>query len=137
MAAGDGTDLTAVVLPVDYHVVLVVPHSETKPSTAAVYEAFDVRRGANGFEERATAFHRALESISDSRPGQPSGQRSRLRRSRARSATPGHFAPTSRVPARSSTAPSSGRRTLRASPRSLTQVGRTLVTRPLEAVDLP
>jgi len=35
IAAGDGTSLTGVALPVDYHVVLVVPHSETKQSTAA------------------------------------------------------------------------------------------------------
>ena len=63
----DGTELTAVELPLDYHVVLVVPHAETKLSTAAVYEAFDERGGADGFPERAAAFHRALESIADAR----------------------------------------------------------------------
>jgi len=67
VASADGTDLTAVELPVDYHVVLVVPHAETKLSTAAVYDAFDERGGAEGFPERAAAFHRALESIEDAR----------------------------------------------------------------------
>ncbi len=67
VASADGTDLTAVELPVDYHVVLVVPHAETKLSTAAVYEAFDERSGADGFLERADEFHRALESIADAR----------------------------------------------------------------------
>ena len=65
--SADGTELTAVELPVDYHVVLVVPHAETKLSTAAVYEAFDERGGADGFPERAAEFHRALESIADAR----------------------------------------------------------------------
>ncbi len=67
VASGDGTELRAVELPVGYHVVLVVPHAETKLSTAAVYEAFDERSGAAGFPERAAEFHRALESIADAR----------------------------------------------------------------------
>ena len=67
VASADGTDLTAVELPVDYHVVLVVPHAETKLSTAAVYDAFDERGGADDFPERAAAFHRAVESIADAR----------------------------------------------------------------------
>ena len=67
IASSAGTELTAVELPVDYHVVLVVPRVETKLSTAAVYEAFDERGGADGFSERAAAFHRALESTADAR----------------------------------------------------------------------
>ena len=67
IASSDGTELTAVELPLDYHVVLVVSHAETKQSTAAVYEAFDERGGADGFPERAAAFHRALESTTDAR----------------------------------------------------------------------
>ena len=138
MAAGDGTDLTAVVLPVDYHVVLVVPHSETKPSTAAVYEAFDVRRGANGFEERATAFHRALESISDSRdlaslPANDLASSPIARelgdagafRSDVSGAGPVVYGRFEREEDAARAAA------------GLTQVGRTLLTRPLEAVDLP
>jgi 4-diphosphocytidyl-2-C-methyl-D-erythritol kinase len=67
VASGDGTELSAAELPVDYHVVLVVPHAETKLSTAPAYEAFDERCGANGFPERAAEFHRALQSIADAR----------------------------------------------------------------------
>ena len=67
VASGDGTELTAIELPLDYHVVLIVPHAETKLSTAAVYDAFDERSGADGFPERAAAFHRALESIAGAR----------------------------------------------------------------------
>ena len=67
VASADGTELTAVELPLDYHVALVVPHAETKASTAAVYETFDERGGADDFPERAAAFHRALESIADAR----------------------------------------------------------------------
>jgi len=63
VASADGTELAAVELPVDYHVVLVVPHAETKLSTAVVYDTFDERSGAYDFPERAAAFHRALESI--------------------------------------------------------------------------
>ena len=67
VASGDGTELTAVELPLDYHVVLVVPHAETKLSTGAVYGAFDERDGADGFPERAAAFREALASIADAR----------------------------------------------------------------------
>ena len=67
VAGADGTELVAVELPVDYHIVLVVPHAATKLSTAAVYEAFAERGGADGFLERAGAFHRALDSIVEAR----------------------------------------------------------------------
>jgi 4-diphosphocytidyl-2-C-methyl-D-erythritol kinase len=52
LATGTGTDLTPVELPQDYWVVLVLPRGESKASTAAVYEAFDRRTGAEGFEQR-------------------------------------------------------------------------------------
>ena len=52
LATGTGTELTPVELPQDYWVVLVLPRSETKASTAAVYEAFDRRNGGEGFEQR-------------------------------------------------------------------------------------
>lgn len=67
VASADGTELTAVALPLDYHVVLVVPHAETKLSTAAVYDAFEERGGAEGFPERVAAFHSALASIASAR----------------------------------------------------------------------
>jgi 4-diphosphocytidyl-2-C-methyl-D-erythritol kinase len=52
LGEGDGSDLTPLDLPQAYTVVVVVPAGETKPSTAAVYAAFDERDGAAGYEER-------------------------------------------------------------------------------------
>ena len=52
LATGTGTELVPVDLPEDYWVVLVLPRSESKASTAAVYEAFDRRNGGEGFEQR-------------------------------------------------------------------------------------
>ena len=63
LATGDGTDLTPLTLPTDYHVVLLVPRGATKRSTGAVYEAFETRGGADGFEAREQAFRDALSSI--------------------------------------------------------------------------
>jgi 4-diphosphocytidyl-2-C-methyl-D-erythritol kinase len=63
LATGDGTTLEPVELPHDYLVVLVLPDSESKESTAAVYRAFDDRRGADGFDERRTALLDALVAI--------------------------------------------------------------------------
>lgn len=63
LATRDGSELTTVELPTDYHVVLVVPLGEEKESTGAVYAAFGARHGADGYAERAETFHRALASI--------------------------------------------------------------------------
>jgi 4-diphosphocytidyl-2-C-methyl-D-erythritol kinase len=63
LGVGDGTDLTALDLPQDYWVVIVAPHAERKDSTGAVYEAFDRRRGAEGFEERRAALDETLRAI--------------------------------------------------------------------------
>lgn len=63
LGTGTGTELAPVALPTDYDVVLLVPHGETKQSTAAVYELFDARDGARGFDRRATDFREALLSI--------------------------------------------------------------------------
>lgn len=63
LATGDGTELAPLDLPTDYHVVLLVPHDETKESTGAVYDAFDGRGGAEGFEARGEAFREALVSV--------------------------------------------------------------------------
>jgi 4-diphosphocytidyl-2-C-methyl-D-erythritol kinase len=62
LGTGDGTELESVELPSDYHVVLIVPHGESKESTDAVYAAFDTRGGTAGFDERAAAFRRLLAS---------------------------------------------------------------------------
>ena len=52
LGTGDGTDLWPLDLPLDYHVVLLLPAGEEKTSTGAVYEAFDRRNGSEGFEGR-------------------------------------------------------------------------------------
>jgi 4-diphosphocytidyl-2-C-methyl-D-erythritol kinase len=67
LATGDGTDLSPVLLPRGYHLVLFVPSGETKPSTRAVYDAFDGRAGADGFDAREQAFRDALSTISSPR----------------------------------------------------------------------
>jgi 4-diphosphocytidyl-2-C-methyl-D-erythritol kinase len=60
---GDGTDLTALDLPRDYHVVLVLPAGQKKGSTAAVYARFDDRGGDDGFEERANGLLAGLALV--------------------------------------------------------------------------
>jgi 4-diphosphocytidyl-2-C-methyl-D-erythritol kinase len=57
LGEGDGTDLQPLVLPQDYWILLLLPHGERKPSTAAVYDQFT---GAAGFSERRAALLRAL-----------------------------------------------------------------------------
>jgi len=63
LGTGDGTELTPVALPADYHVVLVLPNEAAKSSTATVYEAFDARGGAAGFESRAASVRSGLTTI--------------------------------------------------------------------------
>jgi 4-diphosphocytidyl-2-C-methyl-D-erythritol kinase len=60
LGEGTGADLTPLDLPQDYWVLLVLPHGTSKQSTAAVYEAFDGRRGAEGFTERRAMLGEAL-----------------------------------------------------------------------------
>jgi 4-diphosphocytidyl-2-C-methyl-D-erythritol kinase len=67
LATGDGTELAAVSLPADYHVVLVIPHAEVKKSTAAVYVSFDARGGASGFAERAASLRAAVARVKTAR----------------------------------------------------------------------
>jgi 4-diphosphocytidyl-2-C-methyl-D-erythritol kinase len=52
LGTGDGTQLEPLELPLDYHVLLLLPTGAEKPSTAAVYDAFDGRNGAEGYEAR-------------------------------------------------------------------------------------
>jgi 4-diphosphocytidyl-2-C-methyl-D-erythritol kinase len=59
LGTGDGSQLEPLDLPADYRVLLVLPAEANKPSTAAVYEAFDA---ADGFAVRETALREALES---------------------------------------------------------------------------
>jgi 4-diphosphocytidyl-2-C-methyl-D-erythritol kinase len=53
----DGTALQPLSLPQEYWILLLVPHSEEKESTGAVYAAYT---GEDGFAERRAALLRAL-----------------------------------------------------------------------------
>jgi 4-diphosphocytidyl-2-C-methyl-D-erythritol kinase len=64
---GDGTELDPLDLPQDFAVLIVVPQDVIKISTADVYAAFDGRRGADGFEDRAAALRSALAGIRHAR----------------------------------------------------------------------
>ena len=63
LAAGDGSELEHIELPLDYHVLLVVPDGVRKQSTGAVYDAFDARGGAAGFAARADELRRSLAAV--------------------------------------------------------------------------
>jgi 4-diphosphocytidyl-2-C-methyl-D-erythritol kinase len=63
LATGDGSELEAVELPLDYAIVLALPSDARKESTAAVYRRFDERGGEKGFAERAAALGAALASL--------------------------------------------------------------------------
>jgi 4-diphosphocytidyl-2-C-methyl-D-erythritol kinase len=63
LGTGDGTELEPIELPTDYVVLLVLPDGRTKQSTAAVYERFDDRAGAEGFDGRRTALLGALTRV--------------------------------------------------------------------------
>jgi 4-diphosphocytidyl-2-C-methyl-D-erythritol kinase len=63
LGSGDGTTLEAVDLPQDYWIVLALPHDVRKESTAAVYQAFDERNGADGWDERAARFRAVLQQV--------------------------------------------------------------------------
>ena len=67
LGTGDGTELAPLELPMDYHVVLLLPDSESKESTEAVYSRFDERGGAVGFAERRVALLDALAGVESSR----------------------------------------------------------------------
>ena len=60
LGTGDGTELAPLELPQDYWVLLVMPARAEKASTGAVYEAFDARAGADGFDGRREALLSAL-----------------------------------------------------------------------------
>jgi 4-diphosphocytidyl-2-C-methyl-D-erythritol kinase len=63
LATGDGTCLEPVELPSDYEIVLALPAGEKKASTRAVYEAFDRRAGALGYDERSAELRAALGRV--------------------------------------------------------------------------
>ncbi len=63
LGTGDGSALTAVSLPQDYWVVLVLPDGVEKESTASVYRRFDERAGGVGFERRRAQLLESLEHV--------------------------------------------------------------------------
>jgi 4-diphosphocytidyl-2-C-methyl-D-erythritol kinase len=63
LGTDDGTRLEPLELPLGYHVVLLLPHGVAKESTAAVYDAFDRRRCADGFEARRRQLTEALGAV--------------------------------------------------------------------------
>lgn len=63
LGEGDGTVLHPLELPQDYWVLLVVPHGAAKASTAAVYDAFDARGGADGHDVRRATLRQALADV--------------------------------------------------------------------------
>jgi 4-diphosphocytidyl-2-C-methyl-D-erythritol kinase len=67
VATGDGTELRLLHVTTEYTALLLVPADLTKESTGAVYEAFDRRSGAEGFDRRTADFERALEAVSVAR----------------------------------------------------------------------
>lgn len=67
LGQGEGTVLSSLRLPRSYHVVLVLPSAAVKPSTKAVYDAFDDRRGELGYQARRVRLVEALESIVEAR----------------------------------------------------------------------
>jgi 4-diphosphocytidyl-2-C-methyl-D-erythritol kinase len=61
LGTGDGSQLAPLDLPQDYWIALVLDGE--KPSTAAVYRAFDRRAGAAGFDERRALLLETLAGI--------------------------------------------------------------------------
>ena len=63
LGTGDGTVLTSLDLPQDYSVLLVLPADAVKRSTRDVYDAFDARGGAAGFDARRLELLEALAGV--------------------------------------------------------------------------
>lgn len=63
LGSGDGTTLEPVDIPQDFWVVLLLPRDARKESTRAVYEEFDERNGADGWEARRAAFRDAVANV--------------------------------------------------------------------------
>ncbi|HET7043877.1 MAG TPA: hypothetical protein VFI37_03425 [Gaiellaceae bacterium] len=63
LGEGDGSELRALELPQDFFVLLCLPHGAVKPSTGAVYAAFDARDGADGWHARRARLHHALDAL--------------------------------------------------------------------------
>jgi 4-diphosphocytidyl-2-C-methyl-D-erythritol kinase len=60
LGEGDGSTLTPLELPFHYSVLIHLADDAGKPSTAAVYAAFDARDGARAYEQRRARLLEAL-----------------------------------------------------------------------------
>lgn len=67
LATGAGADLEPVELPLDYHVVVVIPAGVEKESTGEVYAQFDRRGGADGYAARIDRLRAVLDGITSPR----------------------------------------------------------------------
>jgi 4-diphosphocytidyl-2-C-methyl-D-erythritol kinase len=67
LGVDDGSELRPLELPQHYHVLLILPDGIAKPSTRAVYQAFDARGGEQGFEARRLDLLSALEHVASAR----------------------------------------------------------------------
>ncbi len=67
LGEGDGRDLSALHLPQDYRVVLLLPNGERKQATADVYAAFDARNGQVGYAERRATLLQRLAGVDEPR----------------------------------------------------------------------
>ena len=63
LGEGDGSTLSALDLPQDYWVLVLLPHGAAKESTASVYERFDARDGAAGWEARRDELRARLAEV--------------------------------------------------------------------------
>ena len=64
LGTGDGSELTPLPgLPLGYVILLVRPAGVDKPSTGAIYAAFDARGGARGWDGRWAALQAALAAV--------------------------------------------------------------------------
>jgi 4-diphosphocytidyl-2-C-methyl-D-erythritol kinase len=63
LGTGDGTTLAPLYVPQDFWVLLVLPSDAAKPSTAAVYAAFDERDGASDFDGRRARLLETLDEL--------------------------------------------------------------------------
>ena len=63
LGTGDGSELEPLDLPQDYWIVLALPKGAEKESTAAVYEGFDRRAGADGWEDRHDRLRSSLAAL--------------------------------------------------------------------------
>ena len=88
LGTGDGTQLDPVDLPLDYALLLLLPEGVAKLSTGAVYDEFDRRGGAEGFEARRAELLDPSPRSDGPRPRRPPPKRPRGLAARSRTGTP-------------------------------------------------